>query len=739
MATNMTHMPSLHNRQSINGAAPAESESQELTGVLQKIVQNAGALLDVNSCSIALTDMQNGALITRAAIQKNGHRTRQTRFQLNEGVAGWVAENRQPLIIKDARLDPRFKRLGRSPVGSIICVPLIDSGNFIGTLTASSSDVEVLDEDKLQMLTIFAEQAVLAIMNARHAELAQRQTSQLEMLLNLSQDLTTRLESEALYRTILVDAYRLVPCQRATIYSYDVELQQLCSVAELLENPAQPSQPSQSIQPPQPIPPMQPSQLSQPTQQNQEGNYQVLTNADVQRECISLYDETSATAWAGVHRHPMVKASRDETDVAEITTPLVSKNVLYGVIVLQRRESFTSEELRLVRNLSNMAAAALENMELFQKVRSDQEQLRAVLQASSDGIAIMSATGSFVEVNPAFGQIFGLDPQQMVGMEYMELFDADEELPVETRVNLEQVSAALQQQQMLPHIEIDLNVNSVPRSIGISVTPVTTVSKPFSLVIARDVTAIRDATRIKANFLSMITHELRSPLNAINGYLDLALAGIAGDLNAQQREFVQRARASSENLYALVEDLLFISRADSGRLRLSRDITSLREIVANAVEELELMAVDNNVSISVTIATDFPPIYADAVRLQQVLRNLLSNALRFTPPGGGVAISASTFIRISDADPSLDQQDTNEKMALVTVHDTGCGIPSEYHEHIFERFYQVTQPNAGRVSGQGLGLAIVKMIVELHGGQITVESTPGEGSTFSFTLPCLLS
>ena len=159
------------------------------------------------------------------------------------------------------------------------------SGHVIRTLPSSSRDREVLDEYKLDMLTIVVEQAVLASIIARHAELAHRQPSQLEMLLNLSQDLTTRLESEALYRTILVDAYRLVPCQRATIYSYDVELQQLCSVAELLDNPAQPSQ---SIQPPQPIPPMQPSQLSQPPQQNQSGNDQVLHNARVQPGCTTL-------------------------------------------------------------------------------------------------------------------------------------------------------------------------------------------------------------------------------------------------------------------------------------------------------------------------------------------------------------------------------------------------------------------------------------------------------------------
>ena len=286
----------------------------------------------------------------------------------------------------------------------------------------------------------------------------------------------------------------------------------------------------------------------------------------------------------------------------------------------------------------------------------------------------------------------------------------------------------------MPYIEIDLYIQGASRSLGLSVTPISSVGRPLCLMIARDVTVIRDATRMKANFLSMISHELRSPLNSINGYLDLTLTGIAGELNEQQRDFLQRARAGSEHLYALVEDLLLVSRADAGQMRLNRELTSIKEIVANAVEELELTARDYQITINVDIANDFPPIYADAVRIQQVLRNLVSNALHFTPPGGDVTIVAR--IINDEANASSEEQ---EKSVEIQVRDTGYGIAPEYREHIFERFYQVPLTNAGRSGGQGLGLAIVKMIVELHGGRVTVESVPAQGSTFAFTLPGLLS
>ena len=407
----ITGMSSLQSQQP--DIFPREDESRELTNVLQRIVENAGVLLEVSNCSVALADAKGMTMVTRAARSSHGHLHRMTRSRLNEDVAGWVAEHREPIVIENVRLDPRFKRQGRTAVGSMICVPLIDQGNFTGVLTASCPQTDVFSLRQVQMLTMFAEQAVLAISNVRYAQ------------------------------------------------------------------------------------------------------------------------------------------------------------------------------------------------------------------------------------------------------------------------------------------------------------------------------QLREAAGVKAKFLSLMSHELRAPLNSINGYLDLALTGAAGELNEQQREFMQRARAGSEHLYALIEDLLFISRADAGQLHLNCEEIGLEEIITDAVEQLEITAVDNDIAITVDVAEDVPPVWADSVRMQQVLRNLISNALRFTSAGGSISVTASRMGADTPAPGSEDE------MVEIAVRDTGCGIAAEYQQHIFERFYQVPQSSGGRASGQGLGLAVVKMIVELHSGGVTIESTPGEGSKFSFTLPCL--
>ena len=705
----------IHDRQSVNSMTAVEGESQELVDLLQKIVQNTGALLDMRNCSIALLNARRTMLVTLAALQRQGQKLRQTRFQLNEGVAGWVAEHREALIINNVSLDPRFKRLGRVPVGSIICVPLIDKNSFIGTLTASSPEVNAFNEKKVKMLTIFAEQAVLTITNARHAEIAQRQANQLEMLLHLSRSITTSLEPETLYRTILTDVQRLISCDSACIYLYRERRQELYSVAEWLH--------------------VRPEKVGI-YEQDGAG---VVDTTDILHETLSLYDTHAVPALAAIHRHPMLVAPGqnipEALSSAELAAPFVSKDVLYGVLALKRAEPFDSEELRLVRNLSNMAAAALENTALFQNVRSDQEQLRAILSSSSDGIAVLGIDSCFIEVNTAFGRLFGIEPEQIVGMECMELLACNEEEGSDNCRELCMINRAFQEEKPLPYVEVDLLIQGTSHSLGLSITPVLKRDGPFCLLIAHDVTSVRDASRMKANFLSMITHELRSPLNAINGYLDLTLEGIGGELNDQQREFMQRARAGSEHLYALIEDLLLLSRADAGQLRLSREIIQLQDVMLNSVEEFELSARDKGVIMVIDIAQNFPRLYADAVRIQQVLRNLISNALHFTPKGETVTVSAS----VEDYTASPESlSDEDQLVVKLQVRDTGSGIAPEYQERIFERFYQIADTNSSR-SGQGLGLAIVKMIVELHNGSVTVESTPGHGSTFTCILPCLLS
>ncbi|WP_165423656.1 ATP-binding protein [Ktedonosporobacter rubrisoli] len=703
--TAYTHF--VHN---INTLATTEDESQELVHVLQKLLLQTGTLLRIPDCALALLDASR-TIIARTIQHQYGQEFPSIRVLQDEGAMSWVRKHHEPFVINRAALT-----LQNVPGSSIIYVPLLYNESFHGTLVASSREIESFGADEVRILTIFAEQAALIIAKARQAELAQQRARRLEMLMHLSRGMTMRLEQDALYRLVLADVRYLVDCDRAMIYLPRGETQELVPVAEW-------SRKNMSV-------------AHEPGPER--AGIKII---DRQREKIKQPDTEAIIVWAATHRHAMVYtppatacAATAMNNMAQLATPFVSRETLYGVLSLWRETPFTGEELRIVRNLSHLVATALENTELFQRVRSDQEQLRAILAASSDGIAMLDNEGRFIEANAAFGQLFHIASAQLPGLEGLKLFVSSEDDVAEQGPTL--VRRALETQQPLAYSEIELQIQGRPRALGLSITPVAVGKQPISLLIARDVTAIRDATRMKANFLSMITHELRSPLNAINGYLDLALTGLGGELSEQQREFILRARAGSEHLYALVEDLLLLSRADSGQLRLNREIIKLQDVIANAREEMELTAADQDINLAIEIADDFPRLYADGVRLQQVLRNLLSNALRFTPAKGTVVIAAN-LARLGPGETEIIAEDG--RVVELQVRDTGSGIPRDFHQRIFERFFQVPDGSSGRASGQGLGLAIVKMIVELHGGRVSVESEPEEGSTFTCILPCLLA
>jgi signal transduction histidine kinase len=224
--------------------------------------------------------------------------------------------------------------------------------------------------------------------------------------------------------------------------------------------------------------------------------------------------------------------------------------------------------------------------------------------------------------------------------------------------------------------------------------------------------------RLKDEFLSLVSHELRTPLTSIRGYLDLVLDEEAGELNQEQRRFLQAVERNSGRLLRLVGDLLFVAQADAGRLSLERGKVDLAELAAHCVEGAAPAASEKSVTL-VLLANPVPALVGDRGRLAQVLDNLVSNALKFTPQGGTVEVR--TYAE-GDA-------------VVLEVEDTGIGIPAADQPRLFERFFRSSVADDQAIPGTGLGLAIVKAIVEAHAGRISIESREGTGTTFRVDLP----
>ncbi len=228
--------------------------------------------------------------------------------------------------------------------------------------------------------------------------------------------------------------------------------------------------------------------------------------------------------------------------------------------------------------------------------------------------------------------------------------------------------------------------------------------------------------KFKNEFLSHVSHELRTPLTCIHQFVSLMLDGLAGPITAQQREHLSTTLKSANQLRCMISDLLEATRAESGKIRIEPQCIVIGEVMHQALAMLRATAREKRVGLEIGIDTRIPLVYADSERVLQVLINLIDNAIKFTPAEGSVMAKAHLV-------------DPDQEFVYVSVADTGCGISPEARNFIFERLYQ--DPNAvdDRRKGLGLGLYIAKEIVHLHGGKMWVESEPGQGSVFTFTLP----
>ena len=234
-----------------------------------------------------------------------------------------------------------------------------------------------------------------------------------------------------------------------------------------------------------------------------------------------------------------------------------------------------------------------------------------------------------------------------------------------------------------------------------------------------DVTAEREVAEMKTEFVSTVSHELRTPLTSIKGYVDLVLDGEAGELGETQLEYLGIVKENSDRLVKLINDLLDISRIESGRVHLKIEPVDLSDVVADVVGTLRAVLDQGHVDLKIDLPDDLPPVAADEHRVGQVITNLVSNAIKYSPGGGTVRVTGKV----------------GAGEVILSVSDTGIGISEEDQKRLFAKFFRVDSSHAREIGGTGLGLSICRSIIELLGGSIDVESEIGVGSTFSFALP----
>ena len=657
-----------------------------------------------------------------------------------------------------AELPTGAVELTRSQLGgarSFIGVPLLKDDVLLGGIALYRREVRRFTDKQIELVQNFAAQAVIAIENTRLLnelrELLEQQTATSEVLKVIS---SSPGELEPVFQSVLAKATRICEAKFGLLFRFDG---QTCQFAAEVDTPNELAEFQRRRGPFHPRPNSQLDRVMRTKQVN--------------------YDYDTAVEDAGAAPARLGGAR------STVCVPMLKDDLLVGAIFIFRQEvrPFTEKQIALVQNFAAQAVIAIENARLLNELRqrTDElgrsvEELRALGEVSQavnstlDLEMVLSTIVSkavqlsgteagtiyvFDEVERGFHlrASYGMDRELIdtLSHRYIGIDDANvarafaQEEPIQiadlreephSELNDLIVRAGYRARLLAPLMRGDEIVGMLlvrRKTPGAFAANIVELMKTFA---AQSVLAIQNArlfheiedkshqleiaSKHKSQFLANMSHELRTPLNAILGYTELILDNIYGEAPERMRTVQERVQANGKHLLGLINDVLDLSKIEAGQLSLSLTDYSIHDMVQGVHTAVEPLANSKKLLFKTEIPDNLPPAHGDDRRLSQVLLNLVGNAIKFTD-AGEVAVKAAA----------------SNGTYTISVRDTGPGIAAEDQMKIFEEFQQADNSQTKAKGGTGLGLSIAKRIVEMHGGRLWVESSPGHGSTFSFTVP----
>jgi signal transduction histidine kinase len=469
------------------------------------------------------------------------------------------------------------------------------------------------------------------------------------------------------------------------------------------------------------------------------------------REPALIVDVREDNRWVD---HPLGESAPGKNHGSMLAVPLVAHSEVLGVLILSHAEKgyFDEGHLRLLTasasaiavgiNNANMYTTIFEEMErnseLLQRQHIETTKMEAILQSLSDGVLVCDTYGEILSVNPAAGRILQRDIEDLLfrGTTLHDVLDQLVSQPGDKMPLADLLSTPLGTHGKPRVFETVVEVDDV-RVISLSLGPVLKTDGELmgALLLMHDVTREVEADRLKTEFIGTMSHELRTPMTAIKGFTQLLAMGGLGPVNDTQREFLQTIQANSERMISIINDVLDITKIETGSIDLDLRPIHLAEAISGVMGELQTLVQNREHTLHINIPSGLPLVCADSGRLHQALHNLISNAVKYTPTGGEIAIEAHEANNDELPPHVRDKVTIGRRYVQVDIRDTGVGIASHELERVFERFYRTENPLKVEAGGTGLGLSLVKPLIELFGGRIWAESTLNEGSTFRFILP----
>ena len=731
-----------------------------LNEVLNIVAEMAPRLLECKRGSIFLLDADSGRYVPRVAYGFELERISSLTFAPGEGLAGTVAQTGMPLAVENVGEDPRFvPGPADLNLGSTVMAPLTVGNQVVGILCVDREEPHKFSTVEVATLAALADQVAVAVENARLFEQVRRFSQELERRVEeRTQELAEAMENlteerdrvETLYRItsqlsvsldldhVLNRALELVVeavgAERAAILMLEQEMSSVpdSDDASLISIEA----------------------LSRDMEQSGQLIYRAALGTGERMPIGGMPTRFSQgkglAGWVVEHREAAIvpdvlqdprwveRRGGDPQHRSALAVPLLTGDEVQGALLLFHSQPghFDGTHLVLVETAAIQVAHTINNAQLYGLIRDQAERLgamlkarqveaaksRAILEGVADGVIVADANGLIILFNAAAERLLELPREKALGRptsEMLGLYGSQARDWMETVDRwARQPEAYTNEEYLAARLEIE------DRIVSVHLAPVLMGDEFFGTVsVFRDVTAEVEAKRAKTEFVSTVSHELRTPMTSIKGYVDLLLMGAVGGLTEDQQHFLTIIQNNTDRLTMLVNDLLDISRMESGRMTLSPEAVRADALANRVIVAMEGRAEQSGLNLRSEVPPALPQVLADPDRVIQILTNLVANAINYTLSGGEVVVSARA------------QGDE----VHISVSDTGIGIEPEDQEKIFERFFRSEGAVVQEAPGTGLGLCIVKSLVEMHGGRVWVESDLGQGSTFTFALPTVKS
>lgn len=723
-----------------------------LDDILELVYAQTVQVLPASNFHIMLYDAETGVYQYAFYLEGDDRVDRMENAVVPEGstLEQDVIRLRRPLRAADYRRECQNRGI-LNPRGRMFAwmgVPLNAGAEAIGALSLGSGD-DALEYslEQQNLLQAIADQVAGAIVKARLLQESQRRTRQLTTLNEVTRQLTSTLETEPLLHSILQSAVDILNCEAGSLMLIDPHAGEL--VFSSVVGPVAEGLLGQRI----------------PVDRGVAGK-SVRT-----REPIIVNDVSKYPEWFEAPDRQTGYSTR-----AILVIPMMVKDRVIGVIeVLNKRDGsvFSRHDLDLLAAYASQAAVAMENARLYthtdQALAARVEELSVMqridreLNASLDTTRAMRITLEWAmrQSGASAGLVGVLQDgglQVMASQGYDGELDAYQAEPLPT-AGFQLAAAiggglplrrAVRGETGVPGLlrigrsQAIIPIRRETNTIGLMVLEsaedsacseetlnfLVRLSDHASIAIsnAQLYTAVQQANLAKSDFVSFVAHELKNPMTSVKGYTELISTGAVGPVSEMQANFLGTIRANIERMNTLVSDLNDMSKIEVGRLRLDYKPVPLAEAMEEVTRSIKKQMEEKQQTLSLTIPAGLPNLWADRVRLVQVLVNLVSNAHKYTPAGGSVEISAERC-------PNQWDPSGAAEVVHIWVKDNGIGIAEEDQKKIFQKFFRSEDPKTREVTGTGLGLNITRSLVEMQGGRIWFESVFRQGTTFHFTVP----